>query len=205
MLPNKLSQSPVGAFVQTSIYYPHTADSSSVFALIAKFAKTKCSDPRDHVFALHSLWDSGRFPIRVDYNLSSFALFLKLASWLLAPAIQPMSSIITLIDALELEPENFANGGELYGAEESIPITLSAAWSREIDMRELSKYREMRLGVGRFKFSKRTTAHDFHFCTCEHCIQLHELPETTVFRGYVLRSPDHDPTTWTKKSISRKL
>ena len=190
----QLFESPVVPFVQPSIYHPHTADSSSILALITKFGKTKCSDPRDHVFALQSLWDSGTFQIRVDYNLSSFSLFLKLASRLLTSAVQPMSSIITLIDALELEPENFANGGELCGIGGSIPITLSAAWSREIDMRELSKYRTMRLEAGEYEFSRRTTAHDFHFCTCEHCIRLHDLPETTVFREYVLRSQDHDPT-----------
>ena len=105
-----------------------------------------------------------------------------------------MSSIITLIDALGLEPEDFANRSELYGANESIPITLSAAWSRETDMRELSKYRATRLGVKEYKFSARTTAHAFHFCICEHCIQLHDLPQTTVFRQYVLRSQDHDRT-----------
>ena len=192
---DKLYGSPVAAFVQNPISYPLTSDPSSVFALIAKFAKTKCSDPRDHVFALHSLWDNGTSPIQVDYNVSSFALFFKLASWLLTPAIQPLSSFIALVDALELEPEDFANGGEHFGAEEYVPITLPAAWSREIDMRELSKYRATRLGVGEYKFSKRTTAHDFHFCTCEHCIQLHDLPETTVFREFVLRSQDHDRTT----------
>lgn len=205
MPENRLSQSPVIPFIQTSIYHPSTADSGSVSALIAKFAKTKCSDPRDHVFAFHSLWDSGRFPIRVDYNLSCLALFLKLASWLLAPTIQPMSSIITFIDALELEPEDFANGSELYGAEEYVPVTLSAAWSREIDMREISKYQAARQRISKkqaarqrarkTKSSQRTTAHDFHFCTCEHCIQLHDLPETTVLREYVLRSRNHDRTT----------
>ena len=192
---DELYGSPVAAFVQTPISYPHAPDCSSVFALIAKFSNTGCSDHRDHVFALYSLWDSGRFPIRVDYSLSCFALFLKLASWLLAPAIQPMSSFITLIDALGLEPENFANLGEHLGAEESIPITLSAAWSREIDMRELSRYRAMRLKAGKYKWPGLTSAHDFHFCTCGHCIQLHDLPETTVFREYVLRSRDHDRTT----------
>ena len=106
-----------------------------------------------------------------------------------------MSSIITLIDALALGPEDFADRGEPYGAEESLPVTLSAAWSHEIDLRELSKYRATRLRVGKYKFSKRTTAHDFHFCTCEHCIQLQDFPETTVFREYVLRSQDHDRTT----------
>ena len=195
MLPRVSSRPKVAAFFQAPIDYPHPADPDSVFALIAKFAKTKCSDPRDHVFALHSLWDNGTLPIRVDYNLSSFALLFKLASWLLTPTTQPLSKFITLIDALDLKPEDFANGGELFGAEEYISITLSAAWSREIDIRELSKYRATRLGVEKYKFSKRTTAHDFHFCTCEHCIQLHDLPETTVFREYVLRSQDHDPTT----------
>ena len=72
-----------------------------------------------------------------------------------------MSSIITLIDALELVPERFAHGGEISAAEESIPITLSVAWSREIDMRELSKYRAMRLAAGKYKFSERTIARDF--------------------------------------------
>ena len=124
---DELYWSPLGAFVQTLIPYPHAADPSSVFALIVKFAKTKCSDPRDHVFALQPLWDNDTFPIGVDYNLSSFALFFKLASWLLTPAIQPLSSFITLIDLLELEPEGFANGGEQFGANEYIPITLSAA------------------------------------------------------------------------------
>ena len=161
-----------------------------MFALIAKFAKLKCSDPRDHVFALHSLWDNGTSPIRVGYSLSSFALFFKLASWLLTPAIQPLSSFITLIDLLELEPEDFANGGEQFGANEYVPITLSAAWSREINMRELSTYR-----VEKHKFSRRTTAHGFHFCTSEHCIQLDDLPETTVFREYALRSQRYHPTT----------
>lgn len=198
MLQNELCQSPVVPFIQTSIDHPRIADPNSVLALITKFQKTKCSDPRDHVFALHSLWDSGTFPIRVNYNLSSFALFLKLASWLLTPVVQPMSSIISLIDVFELEPEDFANGGEHYGAEQSQPVTLSAAWSREIDMGELSKYRAMRLAAGEYKFSDRTAAHDFHFCTCEHCINLHDLPETTVFREYILRSQDHDRTTRTR-------
>lgn len=198
MIRNELFQSPVLPFFQTSIDHPQTADTSSVLALITKFEKTKCSDPRDHVFALHSLWDSGTFPIRVDYNLSSFALFLKFASWLLTSVIQPMSSIISLIDVFELEPEDFANGGELYGAEQSKPVTISAAWSREIDMGELSKYRAMRLATGGYEFSERTTAHDFQFCACEHCIHLNDLPETTVFREYILRSQDHDRTTRTR-------
>ena len=187
---DELYWSPVGAFVQTPIPYPHAADPSSVFALIVKFAKTKCSDPRDHVFALQSLWDNDTFPIGVDYNLSSFALFFKLASWLLTPAIQPLSSFITLIELLELEPEDFANGGEQFEANEYIPITLSAAWSREINMRELSKSR-----VEKHSFPGRITAPGFHFCSCEHCIHLHDWPETTLLREYALCSQHHHPIT----------
>ena len=193
---SRLSQSPVTPFIQTSIYHPYTADSGSVFGIITKFAETECSDPRDHVFALHSLWDSSTFPIQVDYNLSSFSLFLKLASWLLTSEIQPMSKIIALIDALRFGPEDFAHRGELYETEDFPPITLSAAWSREINMRELRENRAMRPGLGAHKVSERrdhTTAHDLHFYTCEHCIQP-DLPETTIFREYVLRSKDHDRT-----------
>ena len=84
-LGNKLAQSSVIPFIQTSIHHPRTADSSGVLGFVPKFAKTKCSDPRDHVFALHSLWDSGTFPIRVDYYLSNFSLSIKLASQLLTP------------------------------------------------------------------------------------------------------------------------
>ena len=73
MLGKNLAQSSVIPFIQTSIHHPHTADSSSVLGFIAKFAKTKCSNPRDHVLTLHSLWDSGIFPIRVDYYLSNLA------------------------------------------------------------------------------------------------------------------------------------
>ena len=202
---DELYWSPVAAFLQAPISYPHASDYSSVFALIAKFSNTGCSDPRDHVFALHSLWDNGTSPIRVDYNLSSFALFFKLAIWLLAPSIQPLSSFITLIGALELEPEDFANGGEHFGAEECIPITLSAAWYREINMQELSKYRATRPGIEKHKFSGRTIARGFHFCLCEHCIQLHDLPETTVFRKYVLRSQDHDRTTRVRRDEKNHL
>ena len=198
MLQEKLFQSPVVPFIQTSIDYPRTADPSSVLALITKFQKTNCSDPRDHVFALHSLWGSGTFPIRVDYNLSTFTLLLKLASWLLTSGAQKMSSIISLIDVFELEPEDFANGGELYGAEQSKSVTLSTVWSREINMGELLRFRAMRLAAGDDKFSHRTAAHDFHFCTCEYCIHLHDLSETTVFREYILRSQDHDRTTRTR-------
>ena len=187
--------SKVLPFVQASIYQSNTADSSSIFTLITKFAKTKCSDPRDHVFALRMLWDNGKFPIEVDYSLSSLSLFLKLTSLLLTSGIRPMSSVITFLDLLQLKPDDFANGGELHGTEGSRPITLSATWSREIDMRELSEYRAKRLEAGEYRFSERTTAHDFHFCTCEHCILVQDLPETTVFREYVLRSHDHDPTT----------
>ena len=189
---NPVQQSPVVPFTQTSIDYPRIPDPSSVLALITKFEKTNCSDPRDHVFALHSLWDSGTFPIRVDYNLSSFALFLKVASWLLTSGTQRMSRIISLIDVFELGPEDFANGGELFGAEQSELVTLSTVWSREINMGELSRYRAMRLAAGEYKFSGRTAAHDFHFCTCEHCIHLHDFSETTIFREYILRSQDHD-------------
>ena len=160
LIRESLSQSPVVTSVQPSIYHPHTADSNGISALITMFARKKCSDPRDHVFALHSLWDSGAFPIRVDYNLSRCTLLVKLTSRLPTSAL-PMSSIITLIDALELVPERFAHGGEISAAEESIPITLSVAWSREIDMRELSKYRAMRLAAGKYKFSERTIARDF--------------------------------------------
>ena len=106
-----------------------------------------------------------------------------------------MSRIISLIDVFELEPEDFANGGELLGAEQSKPVTLSTVWSREINMRELSRHRAMRLAAGPYKISGRTAAHDFHFCTCEHCIHLHDLSETTIFREYILRSQDHDRTT----------
>ena len=190
---DELYWSPVGAFIQTFLPYPQAADPSSIFALIVKFAKTKCSDPRDHVFALQSLWDNDTFPIGVDYNLSSFALFFKLASWLLTPATQPLSSFITLIELLELEPEDFANGGEQFGANEYVPITLSTAWYFEIDLRELPKYRSTRLE--KYKSSGRTTAHGPYFCSCEHCIQLHDLPETTFFRVYELSSRDYDRTT----------
>ena len=190
-----LSRSPLFPFIQPAIYDPHRTESSSILALITQFAKTKCSDPRDHVFALQSLWDSGKFPIRVDYNLSSFSLFIKLASQLLTSAIQPMSSIITLIDALALDPEDFANAGELNDTEASIPITLSAAWYREIDMRELSEYRKSLLGAGEHWSSERTPANDLHFCACKHCICLHDLPDTTIFRECILRTSDLDLMT----------
>ena len=105
-----------------------------------------------------------------------------------------MSKVIDLIDALRFGPEDFDNRGELYGAEGYVPITLSAAWSREIDMREISKYQAARQRARTTKSSQRTIAHDFHFCTCEHCIHLPDLPEITIFREYVLRSKDHDRT-----------
>ena len=111
-----------------------------------------------------------------------------------------MSSIITLIDALELGPEDFADRGKSYGAEESLPVRLSAAWSREIDKGGLSKYRETRLRVGKYKFSKRTAAFELYPATG--FARNHRLPQVcaqlrTTTVQYVC--------AWTKKSISCKL
>lgn len=51
-------------------------------ALIKRFAGFKCYDPRDHIYALGSLWDSKQSPTQPDYGKSCAALFWDLIFYL---------------------------------------------------------------------------------------------------------------------------
>lgn len=197
-LSNKLEKGPAMPFLDLSIPASGLSEREAAIELINRFGQTECSDPRDHIFALRTLWDNSVNSLDVDYGVSRVALFQTVMRLFFPSTTYPLSTIITMLDMLKLESVDLIGAAPGLSAQDSDAITITALWSREFNMEHLLGYRTHRLVAANYHFSKHTDEHDLKFCKCWRCVQLPELPADTIFREYVLRRRDHDRTGRTR-------
>ena len=193
-LSNSLENGPAMPFLDLSIPASGLSEREAAIELINRFGQTECSDLRDHIFALRTVWDNSVYSVDVDYGVSRIALFQTVMRLFFTSTTFPLSSIITMLDMLNLESVELVGAARDLSVQGSDTITITALWSREFNMEHLLGYRTHRLVAASYQFSEHTNEHDLKFCKCWRCVQLPELPVDTIFREYVLRRRDHDKT-----------